>query len=266
MIPSGLRKFTQLVRLLPQHPGEFWDRVSTVVEVRRENCAPPRYRPVQFQDAVKLLQQALGRDLAPILRESALVDIEKQLVVRTESLSQVAPFGLFHNGDFALARFCYLACRALQPRVALETGVAYGVTTSFVLKAMAQQGTGELLSIDLPPLGSAADSFVGFLVPEELRSRWRLYRGQSKRVLPALLRNLESVDLFIHDSLHTYRNMTWEFKEAWSRLRKGGLLISDDVNQNCAFDDFVEEVSPLFWAVVKETSKNAAFGIARKAL
>ena len=265
-MPTGLQKLSHLVRLLPQHPVEFWDRVSTVVEVRREATSPAALRrdTVCYEEAIRQLELALECRLDPFLHDSALEEIDQHVRCQSEALAPQAPFGMFHNGDSALARFCYVACRALCARSVVETGVAYGVTTSFVLQALAQQQSGQLLSVDLPPLGSAADTFVGFLVPQQLRSRWQLYRGQSRRVLPVVLEKVRTLDLFIHDSLHTHRNMSWEFREAWSCLRPGGLLISDDVDQNSAFEDFAESANPLFSAVVQELGKDAVFGVAMK--
>ena len=44
-----------------------------------------------------------------------------------------------------------------------------------------------------------------------------------------------TVDLFFHDSLHTTRHMLFEFRVAWRHLRRGGVLVSDDVFWNPAF-------------------------------
>ncbi len=40
------------------------------------------------------------------------------------------------------------------------------------------------------------------------------------------------MDLFLHDSLHTTRNMRREFETVWPSLRAGGLLLADDVERN----------------------------------
>ncbi len=116
-----------------------------------------------------------------------------------DKTSRVAPFTTRHHADLSLARLCYAVCRLLRPEIVLETGVAYGVTTALVLKALQVNGKGRLYSIDLPPLGENADAFVGYLVPEALRARWTVNRGVSKRVLPQLLPRLGRVDLFIPD-------------------------------------------------------------------
>ena len=35
--------------------------------------------------------------------------------------------------------------------------------------------------------------------------------------------------MFHHDSLHTFRHMTWEFETAFPHLTAGGVLSSDDI-------------------------------------
>ncbi len=59
---------------------------------------------------------------------------------------------------------------------------------------------------------------------------------------PKLLTESGEVDLFIHDSEHTYQNMMFEFHTVWPYLRKGGLLLSDDIDWNQAFKEFADKV------------------------
>lgn len=120
----------------------------------------------------------------------------------------------------------------------METGVAFGVTTGFILQALAQNGCGQLWSVDLPPLGKDADAQVGFLVPTRLKNRWRLIRGSYRRMLPAVLNDPDAIDVFIHDSLHTYKHMKWESETAWAHIKPGGVLISNDVSNKRAFEEF----------------------------
>jgi len=51
--------------------------------------------------------------------------------------------------------------------------------------------------------------------------------------------------LQIHDSLHTYEHMLWEFRQAYPHLPAGGLLFSDDAKWNSAFPEFAFEVRAL---------------------
>jgi methyltransferase family protein len=53
--------------------------------------------------------------------------------------------------------------------------------------------------------------------------------GDCRRELPALVARLPSVDLFHHDSLHTFDHMTWEFETVFPHLAKRGVLSSHDV-------------------------------------
>jgi len=131
--------------------------------------------------------------------------------------------------------------------------VGYGASTWFILSALDDNQTGKLYSIDAPnrtyniPGGTHDDLLPrgcepGFIIPQSLKSRWSLILGTSREKLPDLLHELERVDIFHHDSEHTYETMTYEYKTIWPYLRQGGLLLSDDVLWNKAFLDFCRTV------------------------
>ena len=86
---------------------------------------------------------------------------------------------------------------------------------------------------------------------EELYDRWQLIKGSSRRNLAPLTRELGTVDLFIHDSLHSGRNVSFELEEAWRVLRPGGAIVVDDVDANSAFHEFVAR-NPGHFSVVCE--------------
>lgn len=137
----------------------------------------------------------------------------------------------------------YAAIRALKPSCVVETGIANGVSSSYLLLALHKNGKGQLHSIGLAdPAFLPASKSVGWLVPEWLRSRWSIHLGDSKEVLPNLLARIEQPSIFIHDSLHTYEHMLWEFKTAYPHLPNGGLLFVDDALWNDSFTDFACEV------------------------
>ena len=128
-----------------------------------------------------------------------------------------------------------------RPSTVVETGVAMGFSTAVILAAMAENRAGALHSIDLPPLQVQPGTFVGEVVAPELRDRWTLHAGPSRILLPALVRELAPIDLFIHDSDHSYDGQYEEYREVWPRLGIGASLVSDDVC-NAAFMDFAAEV------------------------
>jgi hypothetical protein len=67
--------------------------------------------------------------------------------------------------------------------------------------------------------------------------------GSSRRRLPNLLRDLGEIDLFVHDSLHSARNVRFEMDQAWSMLRSGGAIVVDDIDVNRGFHTFTQSFS-----------------------
>jgi len=133
----------------------------------------------------------------------------------------------------------------VQPSIILETGVANGTSTSAFLEALSRSGKGTLYSIDpcwleFLPKGKS----TGWLVPNRLRQRWNLIVGTSSEKIQHTLSELDLVDMFLHDSLHTYENMMFELETTWPFIKSGGVVLVDDINQNNAFRDFVKQTKP----------------------
>lgn len=151
-------------------------------------------------------------------------------------------FGGWDDGDERLCRIAWCLARHLRPRRALETGVGRGLTTRVVLEALEHNGAGHLWSVDLPPLlerGLAAQ--CGAAVTPQLQGRWTLVAGSSRRVLAALLRDIAPLDLFVHDSMHTTRNVSFELRRIWPALADGGAILLDDVERNRGLEVFLDE-------------------------
>ncbi|MGH6888557.1 MAG: class I SAM-dependent methyltransferase [Rhizomicrobium sp.] len=145
-------------------------------------------------------------------------------------------FNGFNDADAALVRAIWCLARHLRPLHAVETGVAHGFTSRFILEAFARNGSGDLSSIDRPPLDPTMRSRIGVAVED--RSRWTLISGTSRRRLPALLARLGNIGLFVHDSLHTAENLLFELDWAWRHLGSGGALVVDDIDTNTGFRTF----------------------------
>jgi predicted O-methyltransferase YrrM len=225
--------------------------------------------PRRFVDAHRIrsefVRRFLGGDDAALsryageLRDSGLP--ERLLEAGREHQRRVSGDG-YSLGAIGSAEGLYLysVVRTLRPTVAVETGVANGFSTAFLLQALHANAEGRLHSIDLPRevgrdyepgvfyegegrAGIPPGSEPGWLIPEALRDRWTLLLGRSQDELPSLLERLETVDFFMHDSEHSFDCMWFEFTAAWPRLRNGGVLVSDDVNSTEAFPRFAEEQS-----------------------
>ena len=132
----------------------------------------------------------------------------------------------------------YGLTRWLRPTVIVESGGYIGMSSAFILQALADEkvATAKLYSIEL-----SQECDQGALIPDALRSASTSFLPMRGRVEDFLKRNQlpPSIDMFLHDSSHSYQHMLWEFRQFWPRLRDGGLLVSHDVQTNAAFPEFV---------------------------
>lgn len=258
-----IKKILLLGKIGLRSPSEFMDRLEAILTSRLDRYLSNKadYKAVKPEDATRKLLDWLGGALGTEDVQK-IKKIEKEVRERMELLEKQAPFTTKHHGDFSLARTCFIACRVLRPETVVETGVAYGVTTAFILKALQINEKGILHSIDLPPLGKNADVFVGYLVPHYLRERWMLHRGTSKSILPALLQELGHVDIFVHDSLHTYWNIRRELNMVTPYLSKPSVVIADDIHGNSAFLEWVAQQGIQKWFAFREEGKDSIGGVA----
>lgn len=253
--PEPLRTLALLLSLIPHRPQEFLDRAAGYADLALERLSdtPPTYETATWEETLRDLDGPHGR-VSKILEEPALGEIEERTRHLLESIRAEDAFSRRWAADSLFARLNYLVCRLLEPDTVVETGVAYGVSSAFILRALKMNGHGTLHSVDLPPLRRQYERYWGVAVPAGLRDRWRPHRGSSRRILPDLLRKMGTVDLFVHDSLHTRRNMRREFDAVWPYLRPGGMLLADDVERNRAFAD-LRQRNPSLWRVVRDREK-----------
>lgn len=228
-----------LLEIMLRDRREFIQRIYTILDFNIDRV----FRRRESRRLQELRRPVLDYDLQ---------EFEESLNEAQKSISSGIKDS--HDAPIALARMLYYLCRATRPSIVVETGVGNGVTSAFILQALNRNSHGHLWSIDLPPLGARKS---GALIPLELRSRWTLIRGRTNELLPGLLTQLGNVDLFLHDSLHTYCNMTFEFEQAWAKMRDGGILVSDDVQMNRAFFDFTRRRSVIAFG-------DKGFGVAFK--
>lgn len=102
------------------------------------------------------------------------------------------------------AAILYALVRAIKPTLVLETGTFSGYSTTEIARALHANQSGHLLTVDI-------DINTGCLVPEELKPLITFYRGiTSHEFSLRLAKSDERVDIFFHDSLHTYMNTMGE--------------------------------------------------------
>ena len=137
----------------------------------------------------------------------------------------------------------YFSVLIMKPEIVVETGVSDGISSLFILSALEKNGRGNLYSIDFPEVGMPKlyGKEPGWIVDETLRTKWTLIYGKSSKELLPLLTKLRFVNIFLHDSEHSYPNMKFEFSTALKYMQKGSLLLSDDVRANGAFLEVCSE-------------------------
>jgi hypothetical protein len=246
-------------------PSQGLERARDVLSDRKER----RRRPYHY-DAVQDWHRPVHELFElpwPCCAEAEFHDVWSELVREMSARGVVlgrASFGGWDDAGPALAFASYCLARHLRPERAVETGVARGVTTRFILEALDRNGSGALWSIDLPPLlESGLHEEIAIAVPEEKRGRWTLCRGSSRQQLPGTLERLGSIGLFVHDSLHTGRNLRFELERAWPALDAGGAAVVDDVDYNPALRRFLREVPDVRAIVAEHDDRRRLFAVIR---
>ncbi len=191
--------------------------------------------------------------------QKRLNDLWDDLASRKElakRLNLLKAYVIIRRTDFygliPFAEVFYMICRLLEPALIVETGVMHGISTAFILQALEDNSKGTLYSIDAPRADYTSGGYYvhhrlprnfqpGWIIPGNLRTRWKLILGNSRQELPRLFSQLPQIDIFVHDSEHTYDLMLFEYSMAWRHLTNGGLLLSDDVNRSAALSDFLKE-------------------------
>jgi Methyltransferase domain len=229
---------------LAADPLEIWTTIHDAYVAQREQRGP-QCRYESDDNWEQRLHEALGVPW-PCNATSEFWDIWPEVINELKAKG-IRPgpesFQWWNDGDAGLVRAIWCLTRHLRPKKVVETGVAHGVTSRFILEALERSGDGHLWSVDLPPLDRFWRQQVGAAVGDRHSDRWSYIRGSSRRRLPGLLSRLGQIDLFIHDSLHSERNVRFELDQAWAALRPNGALVVDDVDANWGFRSFTQTVS-----------------------
>ena len=143
-------------------------------------------------------------------------------------------------GGAGALELIYSACEFTKAKSVVETGVAYG-WSSFATLMSIEKRNGTLYSSDMPYLSQDGDKYVGCIVPENLRKNWKLFRHADRESLPKILKECGEIDVVHYDSDKSYEGMQWAYNTLYPQVRKGGVFISDDINDNSAFQDFCEK-------------------------
>ncbi len=235
-----MRKLSRLARAVVTDPGEAWVRIRDRFDERQDRRSARCQYDVE-RDWDRRLHEIIGTAW-PCEIASEFWALWPEVMQPFEATGvQIGrgAFGGWGDGEPGLLRAVWHLVRHLRPVNVVETGVARGFSSRFILEALERNGAGHLSSIDAPPaLKPELTAQVGAAVLDRLHHRWSYISGSSEQRLPELLRRLGEIDLFLHDSRHTERNVSFELQQAWAALRPGGVLVVDDIDLNRAFSSF----------------------------
>jgi hypothetical protein len=265
----------QLMNAVAADPREAWIKFEDRYHERRERRLPVSpYHPES--DWERRLHNLLGVPW-PCEASSQFWSVWPDVIAELQAIGvRAGPrgFGSWNDGDAGLVRAIWCLTRHLKPQKIVETGVGHGVTSRFVLEALRRSGSGHLSSIDLPPIDPVLRAQVGVAVGDANAENWTYIEGSSRRRLPDLLKRLGKIDIFVHDSLHSKRNVIFELDRAWEALRPGGIAVVDDIDANDGFRAFTAKLSrqpsliceaePLY-PDLRRSNQKGFFGIILKA-
>jgi hypothetical protein len=184
------------------------------------------YDIANIDELGRFVAEATGSDLAHIksylAEPSEDVALIEDLSERLEQRGDRDPCPMFGRrlGWYALIRHA-------RPSLVVETGTHDGLGTTLIAHALrrnADEGhPGRLWTFDI-------DDGSGWLVPDDLRELIDFHFGDSATTLPQMLAGAD-VEVFIHDSAHTYEHELFELELAVSHRPPDGMtLISDNAH------------------------------------
>ena len=182
---------------------------------------------------VDLALAAMGLNLDGV----PLPRIDSALLTKAAARAEQSSVKMGGAGDLDLL---YATTRLCGARTVIETGVAYGWSSLAILSGQGDCDDARLISVDMPYPKMNNESFVGIVIPEQLRVRWTLIREPDRNgIRRAISLTGKPLDLVHYDSDKSYQGRHYAYPILWKALRKGGIFISDDIQDNVAFRDFV---------------------------
>ena len=136
--------------------------------------------------------------------------------------------------------FLYFLVRFHRPDTVVETGVAAGFSSYAILAAMNVNNQGTLYSSDFPYFRlKNPEQYIGYVVPNELKTRWRLFTRGDRRNIKQITEKLTTVDLLHYDSDKSYSGREFVLSALTKVMSKNPIVMMDDIQDNLFFRDFV---------------------------
>ncbi len=120
--------------------------------------------------------------------------------------------------------------RTLRPKVGVEVGLAFGISTLYILEAMQDCGGEKLIGMDPAQHDS---HWRGGGLQNILRSGYEhlyeFHENTSQQVLPRLVEKDQRIEFAFIDGWHTFDHTLIDFFYIDQMLESGGVIVFDDV-------------------------------------
>jgi len=261
--------YLSLLKFSLLHPKEGLNLINEANQVRDDNTQKFEnfeYTPVDISKALELITNNQTDSNIDLLKMNSLQNHLKSFFknISGNYPSITKPYPIDYSIMGQSGPFLYKLCKIIKPEIIIETGVAYGVSSSYILQALSENNKGKLISIDSIFRPWQSKKMLGSAIPKNLLDRWELKIGTSEKLLDEIFKVYSSIDIFLHDSLHTYKNMSFEFQKSWPFINEGGFLLSDDVTSNNAFGDFYKSIKNKPIIMIQEENPSSYLGILKK--
>lgn len=237
---------------------ESWTYVSNGMS-NLKNYDPEFYAKIEEKRTLLLPQ--IKEQIAYINQVSEELGLNwKEAEVYIAQFLEKFPLALKHPvaWDDSGFIFLYLLARVLKPKVIIETGTNIGFSSTFIALAV-KENNNNCKFYTIEPRSDYPRESLAFvecsdirkqkidyskltgkceplgIAPPDLKENIILKKGYSRDILPLLLEENGSVDIFFHDSDHSYRNTIWECATVLPRIKSGGYLVAHDIVLNSAF-------------------------------
>ncbi|MDH5377829.1 MAG: class I SAM-dependent methyltransferase [Gammaproteobacteria bacterium] len=137
---------------------------------------------------------------------------------------------LHSNVGEGSGRVLQAAIEVAKPRLACEVGLAYGISTLYILDAMQQHGGGTLIGMD-PAQRDSTWQGTGLQNVERagFSKHYKFYEETSQRVLPRLAEGGTRIQFAFIDGWHTFDHTLVDFFYVDQVLDVGGVVVLDDI-------------------------------------
>jgi len=267
---NKLSKYLSLIKFSffqPKHSMELFQTHRQANEDSKQTILPHEHSAMEIENCLKSLFPNLDTKKDDLLDQTKKLGLNLQSFLEKikdfEFPSKQKPYPIDYSMLESSRLFLYALCKIIKPKIIVETGVAYGLSTSYILQALYENKSGTLYSIDSEFRPWESELMIGSAIPDELKTHWKFVKGSSTEKLKDTLESVGKIDIFLHDSMHTYKNMIFEFESAWPYIKNNGFLLSDDILENNSFLEFYtsKNLKPF---LLSSLDQKHMFGILKK--